>query len=71
MKLYIHINQGNLVKIGKLKNIKVDAVDGVLFDWIQNFTQSGKALKKLIDNKLILRWKSSLLKQAMFLTYIL
>ena len=57
MKLYIHINQGNLVKIGKLKNIKVDAVDGVLFDWIQNFTQSGKALKKLIDNKLYI-WVS-------------
>lgn len=57
MKVYININQGNLVEIGERKNIKVDAVDGVLFDWIQNFMKSGKALKKLIDNKLFI-WVS-------------
>lgn len=57
MKNYISINQGNFVKIAELKKIKVDATDGILFDWIQNFTKSEKALKKLIDNKLFI-WVS-------------
>jgi hypothetical protein len=57
MKNYIKINQGNLVKISKEKGIKVDAVDGVLFDWIATFMLSGKALKKLIDNELYI-WVS-------------
>ena len=57
MKKYININQDNFIKIGKIKDIKVDSIDGILFDWIQNFTKSGKALKKLIDNKLYI-WVS-------------
>jgi len=57
MKNYISINQGNFVKISKIKDIKVDAIDGILFDWIQNFTKSGNAIKKLIDNKLFI-WVS-------------
>tara|TARA_R110001632_G_scaffold2415_3_gene10812 strand:+ start:394 stop:1143 length:750 start_codon:yes stop_codon:yes gene_type:complete len=57
MKNYVSFNQGNFIKISKIKNIKVDVVDGVLFDWIQNFTKSGKALKKLVDNKLYI-WVS-------------
>ncbi len=57
IKNYITINQGNFIKIGELRNIKVDAVDGVLFDWIHTFTNSEKALKKLINNKLYI-WVS-------------
>ena len=57
MKNYITINQNNFIQISKMKSIKVDAIDGILFDWIQNFTKSGKALKKLIDNKLFI-WVS-------------
>ena len=57
MKNFITINQGNFIAIGKLKNIKVDTTDGLLFDWIQNFTNSQKAFKKLIDNKLYI-WVS-------------
>ncbi len=57
MKNYITINQKNLIEIAKLKKIKVDAVDGLLFDWIQNFTNSEKVLKKLINNKLYI-WVS-------------
>ena len=57
MKNFITINQNNFIKIGKIKNIKIDAIDGILFDWIQNFMQSGKALKKLEDNKLYI-WVS-------------
>lgn len=52
MKNYININQKNFIEIAKLKNIKIDAIDGILFDWIQNFTKSTKVLKKLVDNKL-------------------
>lgn len=57
MKNYISINQGNFIKISKDKNIKVDAVDGILFDWIKTFTLSEKAIKKVIDNKLFI-WVS-------------
>lgn len=57
MKNYISINQKNFIAIAKQKNIKIDAIDGILFDWIQNFTKSNKALKKLIDNKLYI-WVS-------------
>jgi len=54
MRNYISINQHNFIAIGKEKNIKVDAIDGILFDWIQGFTLSGKALKKLINNELFI-----------------
>lgn len=57
MKNYISINQKNFIEIAKQKNIKIDAIDGILFDWIQNFTKSNKALKKLIENKLYI-WVS-------------
>lgn len=52
MKNFVTFNQKNFLEIGKLKNIKVDATDAILFDWIQNFTNSKKALKKLINNDL-------------------
>lgn len=57
MKNYVKFNQGNFIKIGKEKNIKVDTIDGTLFDWIRTFMLSGKAMKKVIDNKLYI-WVS-------------
>jgi len=57
MKSFVTFNQKNFVAISKEKNIKVDAVDAILFDWIQNFTKSQNALKKLIDNELYI-WVS-------------
>ena len=57
MKKFITINQTNFVEIGKREGIKVDAIDGILFDWIRTFMLSDNALKKLIDNELYI-WVS-------------
>jgi hypothetical protein len=57
MKKFITINQTNFIEIGKREGIKVDAIDGILFDWIKTFMISDKALKKLIDKELYI-WVS-------------
>jgi hypothetical protein len=57
VKAYLSINQKAFIDIAKSKNLKVDYVDGALFDWIKTFTHSQKALKKLIKNKLYI-WVS-------------
>ncbi len=57
MKAFLTINQKAFMSIAKEKNIKVDYIDGALFDWIKTFTHSQKALKMLIDNKLFI-WVS-------------
>jgi hypothetical protein len=57
MKKFITINQANFIKIGKREGIKVDAIDGILFDWIRTFMLSENALKKLVDNELYI-WVS-------------
>ncbi len=54
MKAYLSINQKAFISIANSKGKKVDYIDGALFDWINTFTHSEKALKKLIDNKLFI-----------------
>ena len=57
MKNYVTLNQGNFIKIGNRKSIKVDTIDATLFDWIKTFTLSNNAMKLLIDNELYI-WVS-------------
>lgn len=57
MKNFVSYNQGNLIKIGAMKGIKVDSVDGTLFDWIKTFILSDKSMKNIIDNKIFM-WVS-------------
>lgn len=57
MKNYVTFNQGNFIKIGNSKSIKVDTIDATLFDWIKTFMLSNNAMKKIIDNELYI-WVS-------------